>query len=375
MAPSALHGLSSEASVSPFMRVGFIVSALSVIYISYFLAYAVHNVYFHPLSKLPGPKSWIAFPFLQEVSKWSGLHERHMRALHLRYGFVVRHGPNEVSFISAQAWKDIYGHGHQQFPKKVFKDPGMAHDIINANNADHTRFRRAIAYAFSEKALRDQEPLMTTYVDLLIEKLNEMAISGEKVDMVKWYNLTTFDLMGDLAFGESFNGLRNKDMHAWVATIYKSIKAIPFLQTITEYPMTAALLNYCMPSYLKKARETHYRYSHDTTMKRINNKPLHGRGDFMDSMLKKREEKEGLTDEEIVANSQLLIIAGSETTATLLSGVTFWALDNPRVWKKVVDEVRSAFKEESEITFANATARLPYMLACLDEALRYDGPC
>jgi cytochrome P450 len=38
---------------------------------------------------------------------------------------------------------------------------------------DHSRYRKSLAHAFSEKALRDQEPLIGKYVDLLIEKLKE----------------------------------------------------------------------------------------------------------------------------------------------------------------------------------------------------------
>lgn len=370
MAPSVLPSSHGETS-SAFLRANLIFSTVPVVCLLYFLTRGIYYLYFHPLNKIPGPKLWIVFPFAKEVTRLFGIQENKMRAYHLKYGLVVRNGPNEMSFITAQAWKDIYGYGHRQFPKLVFRDPKRAPDIITANDEDHTRFRRALAHAFSEKALRDQEPLIRNYIDLLVEKLNDMVSSGEKVDMVKWYNLTTFDLMGDLAFGESFNGLRSTNIHSWVSMIYKSVKVLAFYMVMAQYPGVAALLNYCIPRGLKEARESHFQYTHDTTMKRVQNKPLHGRGDFMDSMLKKRGEKGGLTDDELVSNSQLLIIAGSETTATLLSGVTYLLLQNPRAWQKVVDEVRSAFKSEAEITFANANARLPYMLACLDEAFRY----
>ena len=71
--------------------------------------------------------------------------------------------------------------------------------------------RRILAPGFSEKALRDQEPYMKKYFDLLIQRLHENC--GQPVNMVDWYHLTTFDLIGDLTFGESFDCLETSKMH------------------------------------------------------------------------------------------------------------------------------------------------------------------
>ena len=65
--------------------------------------------------------------------------------------------------------------------------------------------------------------------------------------------------------------------------------------------------------------------------------------------------------------------AGSETTATLLSGVTYLLLSNPGKLEKLQLEIRSAFQSAEEITITSAS-RLPYMLACLNEALRLYPP-
>lgn len=80
-----------------------------------------------------------------------------------------------------------------------------------------------------------------------------------------------------------------------------------------------------------------------------------------------------MTFEKLKANSSILIIGGSETTATLLSGVTYYLLTNPDAHKRLTDEIRSTFKEESEIDFTSVS-NLPYLLACLEEALRLYPP-
>lgn len=55
---------------------------------------------------------------------------------------------------------------------------------------------------------------MKRYVDKLITKMHERATAKSNVmNMVKWYNFTTFDLIGDMAFGESFGSLDSDGYH------------------------------------------------------------------------------------------------------------------------------------------------------------------
>ena len=83
-----------------------------------------------------------------------------------------------------------------------------------------------------------------------------------------------------------------------------------------------------------------------------------------------------MTREEIIANSGILLVGGSETTASLLSAVTFYLLTHPSHLKRVQDEVRSAFQTEKDINLQSVgtAARLPYMEAVLKESLRLYPP-
>ena len=69
----------------------------------------------------------------------------------------------------------------------------------------------------------------------------------------------------------------------------------------------------------------------------------------------------------------LLAIAGSETTATVLSGSTYLLCKNPDKLAKLQDEVRSKFKHSHEITL-QSVKDLEYMLAVINEALRCYPP-
>ncbi|CAG8422584.1 unnamed protein product [Penicillium salamii] len=349
------------------------VKAVIAIFLLCYCLNILYSVYLHPLRHIPGPKSWIVFPILRHISAIRGCLDTDIRDFHTKYGPVVRVTHDEVSFISPDAWKEIYGHGHQQLPK-VLSSASNPMDIIGSNDADHTRYRKALSHAFSAKGLQAQEPLLNSYIDKLIVRLKDAAESGLPVDIVKWYNLTTFDIIGDLAFGEPFGGLENSQYHHWVATIFESVKLFPFIQLKDAYPLTFKLLSLLIPQKFLDAQKQQQAHTEITVHKRLQNSVAYNRGDLMDSMLRHRGGKDGLSDEELVANADVLIIAGSETTATLLSGVTYWLLRSPEKLKKVITEVRSVMKSETDIDSKSAASKLPYMLACLEEAFRLYPP-
>jgi cytochrome P450 len=81
----------------------------------------------------------------------------------------------------------------------------------------------------------------------------------------------------------------------------------------------------------------------------------------------------GLTFKEMVAQVQILILAGSETSATALSGMTYYLLINRESLNKLTGEIRSAFASESDITLS-AASKLPYLQAVLDESMRMYPP-
>lgn len=65
--------------------------------------------------------------------------------------------------------------------------------------------------------------------------------------------------------------------------------------------------------------------------------------------------------------------AGSETTATALSGCTYFLTTNPDKLAKLTREIRTAFSSEDEIDILRL-AKLEYLHAVLDEAMRSYPP-
>jgi cytochrome P450 len=69
----------------------------------------------------------------------------------------------------------------------------------------------------------------------------------------------------------------------------------------------------------------------------------------------------------------LVSVAGSETTASLLSGLLMWLLRTPHAYHRLTSEIRFKFSEAASMTFLELQ-ELPYMNACIEEALRIFPP-
>lgn len=295
---------------------------------------------------------------------------------------MVRVSPNEISFSSAGAWKDIYGHkkaGEAVLVKnrKFYEHPGGTNilDIVTADGPNHSRIRRIFAHAFSDKALKMQEPLFLTYVNKLVRHMKEAVEKDQdhKFNMVNMYNFTTFDVMGDLTFAEPLGMLDNTNYHPWVASMFASFKFGTYLHTIRYYPMLESALLKGLPKVvpsLEEQRKKHSEFSHARVDRRLAKKDP--RPDIWGLVLA-RDEEAGLSLAEMYANANLFMLAGTETTATLLSGLTYYLLKNPTKLDKLKMEIREAFKTEDEITIERLQA-LKYLNACVEEGLRMYPP-
>lgn len=301
-----------------------------------------------------------------------------VRKLHQEYGKVVRIAPDELSFIDGDAWKAIYGTrlGHGQKPKdRRFYPPtaGGFPTIINSNDADHSRFRRLLSHAFSDSSLRGQEPIIKHYVDLLIQRLQETAADhgGKPVDMVSWYNFTTFDIIGDLAFGEPFGCLKTSTYHQWVTFVFSHVKLGAYTNIARRFPGSEFIRPLVTPKRVVEQRNLHMQLTMEKVKGRL--AKSNDRPDFFGNILKHQGTEKEFSFGEMVSNGSVLIPAGSETTATLLSGATYLLLKNPRVLSKLQDEVRGAFQTDEEITLESCN-NLEYIHAVLTEALRMYPP-
>ncbi|OAG04855.1 cytochrome P450 monooxygenase-like protein [Paraphaeosphaeria sporulosa] len=348
---------------------------LSGAYLAFSVCRAIYNVYFHPLAKIPGPKLRAAFYFPHNFELVAGDVVHNWHKLHEQYGEVVRISPSWISFTNPDAWRDIYA--HPSIPKdpvvyNTYEGRNRPANIISSNDADHARIRRCMNHAFSDQALRGQEPIISSYITLLVSKLQAKSRNDSPIDIMRYVNYATFDILGDLCFGESFNALESEEYSEWMANLFKGVKLVPFVRLFKQYPIIGVpfwILTKIFPQILA-ARTKHDNYTIEKTAKRI--EKFTDRKDFMSYILKHNDEK-GMTRDEIMRTSGVLIVAGSETSATLLSGAIYYLLSNPTWLEKVREELDGAFKKEEEMTFASL-GQLKVLNAVLTETFRMYPP-
>lgn len=257
---------------------------------------------------------------------------------------------------------------------KAEKSTYRVRPLVTTDNLDdHARQRRIVGTALSDRALYEQEYILKQYTDLLVEKLHEKIKNENEgfvnLDIGRYYNYTTFDTIGDLQFGESFHALESSAEHPWVSALFNGLKFGMLLTIFHHLPPLKS--TWLMPQFIMDKAAEHHQWACQQVEKRI--KTETDRPDFMKHLLKKNEDGRGMTRDEVDANATLLILAGSETSATTCTSVTWFLLKNPQTMKKLQEEIRGAFQSIEDITIASA-ASLPYLHAVIKEALRLHPP-
>lgn len=263
----------------------------------------VYNIFFHPLARFPGPRLWAATRLVFCARIVQGRLHKDALELRRKYGPVVRIAPNELAFFEADAWKDIYGHkppGVPEFPKykPFYRNRNIALNIVTEDRENHAQLRRQLAHGFSERSLRGQESIIGEYVDLLIHRLREHCVDPDRKDertgkplpkplnMTAWFNWATFDIIGDLAFGEPFGGLERAEYHPWVRAISETVAAGALFMSLKYLGLeSVALLN----TRGQKARKEHMQRSADALARRMAH-PTE-RPDLIEGLLRKKDEQ------------------------------------------------------------------------------------
>ncbi|KAK4210068.1 cytochrome P450 [Rhypophila decipiens] len=340
----------------------------------------IYNVFLHPLAKFPGPFSARASLLWRFWHTMRGRSHRVIQASHEKYGPVFRISPNELSFASTASWKAIYGYppaGQDQLIKGEFYDIfGAAYKTgcigSERDPAVHSRKKKKLTAAFSSKALADQEPIVQACLDRFVDKLGPMSqkSDGKGINVVLWLEMITFDILGEMAFGEGFDCVQNEKHHAWMDLILKHLFEVTLVDNLRRIKLLHFLGTWLLPSLTEGVREQHAGYSRQKVQKRLDAETP--RQDFFTHITKKVRAGE-VEQEEMTAHASTLILAGGETTATCLAAAVYYLLKTPATMEKLKSEIRTRYKSYDEID-ATSAMQLPYLQAVINEALRIHPP-
>ncbi|KAJ9638509.1 hypothetical protein H2204_004279 [Knufia peltigerae] len=371
------HITQSRAMIEQISRIslgqGVLLLLVTVVLVN--LCQAIYNLYFHPLARYPGPKL-AAVSEIWFSRAWTDGHlARKLQEAHQKYGDVVRIAPNDLDFVSVQAFQDIHGHvkkGQAVFTKSEMYDsfdPVPAFPIMR-DPKQHAEGRRKFAHAFSATSLSKQSGYIIKYVDSFMSQISKHGQAEEGIEISNWLNWLTFDIIGDLAFGDPFGAVEQASPSPEIDRIINIFYTGSLGEVLRRLPW-AKLIAPFMPSVrnLFKDYNDHLEYA----LQKIRSRLARGndRDDFFGHIL---SDKSNPPNELwLRAEAEILLAAGTDTTATGLTGMTYYLLQQPQTLKRLQEEIRSHFADSKDIN-ESSTVQLPYLNAVIEEALRLTPP-
>ncbi|KAI0805846.1 cytochrome P450 [Xylaria sp. FL0064] len=339
------------------------------------LALCIYRLFFHPLSRYPGPP----------IAKLSGFYGAyyaskttlHMRTLqdHEQFGPVIRQGPNKLVFNSVNALREIYR--NERITKSCAylasqRGPDADYSLFSSIDRQmHQRKRKLCSPVLNDRAMRAFEVAMMSQIEIFLEGLfSACQQPATPVNMSEKLQHLTMDVAAHLVFGYPLN-----------------------LQTDGAYRfMTDTTATFCLNiapqlSFLSKARLFYFRRLrtllrgksyHHTLQKMIRNRLAKAQDAkhnmlFMTDTLRISDDDDTFV-EECLSEGTFLLSAGSDTMSTCLSAVFFYLSKSPEVYRRLATEIRSAFTHSDEIKGGPRLAACSYLHACIDEALRMSPP-
>ncbi|KAI0191318.1 cytochrome protein [Astrocystis sublimbata] len=364
LAPTAMSG-----SPASFFLLFSIVSIVA------WISRAIYNLYFHPLAKYPGPFLARASTLWRFRQSMSGRFHRIIEKNHRKYGPVFRVGPNELSFASVTAFRTIYGLPNSPAPKNEWYDMLAAgfdeYCIVSERDPrKHSEKRAMFAAVFTQKALLAQEPTIQRYVDQFVEKVGKLGRGAKGLDMVKWYQMVSFDIFGELGFGETFGCIESETTHHWLDMILDHLLVVNIMDNLRRYPLLVSIVKALPAKWTSGLAKQQTQFSRDQVKRRLE-RDL-DQQDFVSTAVSKVRKGE-ISEGQLVAHASTLVMAGGETTSTAMAAVTYYLLKSPSSYKKLNEEIRERYRNFDEIDIIS-TGQLPYLQAVLKEGMRMYVP-
>ncbi|KAL9624077.1 MAG: hypothetical protein Q9160_001599 [Pyrenula sp. 1 TL-2023] len=232
--------------------------------------------------------------------------------------------------------------------------------------------RKYLSPAFSQRSLTEQEFLISKSVDKFIAKLGKIGAKG--TDIVLEFALMSFDIIGDLGFGETFQGIESDHVHPWIHRMTGAMMQGALADTFFRFPLMARFVLYFFSGPIKRIiadTKINEQYSIDLVKKRLQKQAT--RKDFFTRILENNDDDDAISHTQLAAHASDIVLAGSETSSTCLSTITYHLLRNPSILQELQAEVRNTFASYEEIDAAS-TASLKYLQVVILEGLRIYPP-
>ncbi|KAL1634487.1 hypothetical protein SLS58_010640 [Diplodia intermedia] len=355
-----MHSLLDLPSPPPFHVLSLVVLALAI----YVCGYVIYQRFFHPLAGYPGPFLASLTDLWQAHQFYTLKQPYHLTELHAKYGSFVRYGPDKLSVTAEDAVSTIYQKGGRTMPKTEFYDAyGAAHPNVFGmrDEAAHSIRRRHMSHSFSMSYVKEMEVLLDANVEILKEKISGFCDRQEAFDLKKLLHYYAIDVLGELAFSQSF-GVQVADDE----TLVPPVKEHSLLAAVTgAWPLMTMRLKRWLPMQRLDALK--------------DGDPAAAAGqrkDILTNLILATHPDTGehLTQTDLETEAFGFIIAGTHTTSATTALLFHHLLHAPATLSKCVAEIDANLPPLSS-TAAAAASAAAYPVALAESALPYLRHC
>ena len=321
--------------------------------------------------------------------KWK--HYAAVHQAHQQLGSHVRIAPNHISILDPRAPQEIYGHGANMM-KDIWYDAGAGphRNLADVRDkAEHQAKRKMFAHTFAAKTVIGFEPQLRDTITSLMHLLDRETET--KTNMRRALNYFLIDLFGKLLYGYDLGCLERNDDLLVAESKDGRIYRVPFIQSLLDSTVinnilaitahyahvTRSLVN---GHPYKKAGADWENIIYYNTKKRLAN-PAPDDDLFQCLLQDSKGQELKLSFGEIMAECSVMMNAGTETSTAAMTSTIFLLCTNSKVLQKLRDEIKGAEKDDlyppgnyNGIPSYEVVSKLPYLRACIEEALRLRPP-
>ncbi|KAJ1654447.1 hypothetical protein IWQ61_005631 [Dispira simplex] len=339
-----------------------------------------------PISDLPGP--WYAglTDLDLTVRLLSGRSFDILHRRHCHYGPIMRLSTRTVSISDCKLAKEILSTHTFRKPQNIYKmlfQPYLPNIFTTSDPGFHRKRKRLLTSVFSWQSLRPVEGyIVDSGVQPLLDKFRSLP-EGATVNLYQEFLGLTFDVIGRLAFGESFGVITRGDRSIidWFAQSFKYVTVvrlfpflkghrIPFIPFLRRgYDAEKAIVKMACQAVQKRLK----------LLATVDQRPSQ---DILQLMIDSVDPETGdkLNPAELASESIVQLLAGTDTTANALTWLFYAMLSHPSCYQRVVDEILDEFPlsygemPPRVIPYEAVKSSLPYFNAVVQEALRVYPP-
>lgn len=246
--------------------------------------------------------------------------------------------------------------------------------VVRSDDQDWKRLRSLLVPSFSTAKLKSSIPFISDSCDNIIEDFFQAERQGTVIDVWKIFGKLSISTIVATVFGLEFesNQHKHKIISATSALLRNQTNIIQFI-LIYAFLIMALLEPLTGGKIIKSVMFLWSTIDNAIQQRRKNiNQGIPSRKDILQHMIEAGE-LDKLSNDEIISQALIFLIAGYETTASSLAFACHVLATNPDVQKKLIQEIDSKCPSEDDLNY-ETIINLPYLDMVISETLRLYPP-